>query len=70
MCTLGAPSVGLNSQPFTIGAHRGFISANHRCGFAGQTMAEKNQPVGFFAPQHHRVAFFALLVVLRVANEH
>ena len=33
-------------------------------------MAEKNQAVGLLAPQHHRVALFALLVVLRIAHEH
>ena len=33
-------------------------------------MAEKNQTVGLLAPQHHRVAFFAFLVVLRISDEH
>ena len=44
--------------------------ANHRRGFARKPMAEKNQPVSLFAPQHHRVALFAFLIVLRVADEH
>ena len=37
-------------------------------GFFRQPMAEKDQAVGFLPLQHHRVALFALLVVLRVAD--
>ena len=33
-------------------------------------MAEKDQAVGFLALQYQPVAFLALLVVLRVADEH
>src|SRR4029453_13633484 len=34
-----------------------------------QPVAEKDQAVGFFPSKHQRIAFFARLVVLRVAEE-
>ena len=47
-------------------AHR----ANQRGRLPRQPMAEENQTVGLLALQHHRVAFFAFLVVLRISDEH
>ena len=35
-----------------------------------QPMAEEDQPVRFFPFQHERIAFFAFLVVLRIAEQH
>ena len=70
MCTLGMPSLGLNSQPFTTGAQRGRHRADQRRRFRRQAMAEHDQAIGFLALQHQRVAILARLVVLRVAEQH
>ena len=48
------------------GRHR----ADERRRFLRQAVAEEDQAVGLLALQHQRVAFLALLVVLRVAEQH
>jgi hypothetical protein len=44
--------------------------AHQRRGLLRQTVAEKDQAVRLFPPQHRRVAVLARLVVLRVAEQH
>jgi hypothetical protein len=54
MCTLGIPRLGLNSQPFTIGARP-----------AG---TDRTSATASFGRRWPRMAFLALFVVLRVAG--
>ena len=70
MCTLGMPSRGVNSQPLTTGAQRGAIARTSAAASFGRRWPRTIRPSASLRLQHQRVAILALLVVLRVAEQH
>ena len=70
MCTLGMPRRGRELAAVDDRRAARRHRAHERGRLLRQPVAEEDQAVGFLALQHQRVAFFALLVVLRVADEH
>ena len=70
MCTLGMPRRGVELAAVDDRRAGRRHRAHQIAGRLRQAVAEKDQAVGLLALQHQRVPLLALLVVLRVAEQH